>query len=481
MNKKFLLLATFIFCCLSVFAQTKNEARKLFLEGDYEKAKPIFLKYLRRTPKDANLNYWYGACCYHTQDTIDAEPYLLFAAEKKIQGAYACLGNYYYDKERFNDAAVNYEKYISLLTDDSLKTVYRLRLNTTKKLSRMIKTTEKVCFVDSFVVDKDVFLNAYKLSSETGTLTPYNSFFQKKDIETEASILFEGELGDRIFYSLPTESAEGEQLKLYSAQKDGEKWSKPVLVKGLESKGNQNYPFMLSDGVTFYFANDGEESLGGYDIFITRYNSEADRFLLPENIGMPFNSLDNDYMYVVDEVNNLGWFATDRRQPEDKVCIYVFIPQPLKATYDYEKDEVAKIHRAAKIQSIAESQQDVDAVRTAKQRLMMAMYSQNMNNTLRYDFVFVIDDLTEYHFLKDFKSIQAKEKFQKWQKTMKSYKTDSLSLEEKRMQYYNGDKSEKTKLMSQILALEKNVERTEQWLKQEEVAIRNEEKKYLIR
>ncbi|MFR3186749.1 MAG: hypothetical protein ACLTOV_01045 [Phocaeicola sp.] len=44
-------------------------------------------------------------------------------------------------------------------------------------------------------------------------------------------------------------------------------------------------------------------------------------------MGMPFNSPYNDYMYALDDFNNLGWFATDRFQPEGKVCIYVFAPE----------------------------------------------------------------------------------------------------------------------------------------------------------
>ena len=78
------------------------------------------------------------------------------------------------------------------------------------------------------------------------------------------------------------------------------------------------------------------KDLGGYDIFVTRYNTNTDTYLVPENVGMPFNSPYNDYMYVIDEYNNLGWFASDRFQPEGKVCIYVFIPNNSKQTYNYE-------------------------------------------------------------------------------------------------------------------------------------------------
>lgn len=76
--------------------------------------------------------------------------------------------------------------------------------------------------------------------------------------------------------------------------------------------------------------------------FVTRYNTNTDTYLVPENVGMPFNSPYNDYMYVIDEYNNLGWFASDRYQPEDKVCIYVFVPNDSKRTYNYEAMEPEK-------------------------------------------------------------------------------------------------------------------------------------------
>ena len=36
----------------------------------------------------------------------------------------------------------------------------------------------------------------------------------------------------------------------------------------------------------------------GYDIFVTRYNTNTYSYLMPENVGMPFNSPYNDYMSV---------------------------------------------------------------------------------------------------------------------------------------------------------------------------------------
>ena len=82
----------------------------------------------------------------------------------------------------------------------------------------------------------------------------------------------------------------------------------------------------MADGVTLYFAAQGVNSMGGYDIFMSTFDLDKGVFYSPENIGLPFNSTANDYLLAIDDINHLGWLVTDRRQPEDKVCIYTFVP-----------------------------------------------------------------------------------------------------------------------------------------------------------
>ena len=114
-------------------------------------------------------------------------------------------------------------------------------------------------------------------------------------------------------------------------------------VAGFDTGGNDDFPFLLSDGTTLYFASDGEGSIGGYDIFVSRMNTEDGCFLRPDNLGMPFNSPANDYMMAINEVANLGWFASDRNQPQGKVCVYVFVPNDKRVKVD----GICKIRRVS--------------------------------------------------------------------------------------------------------------------------------------
>ena len=56
-------------------------------------------------------------------------------------------------------------------------------------------------------------------------------------------------------------------MQLYSRIRLLDGWSEPESLTSLNEQGNVNYPFLMSDGITLYYASDGEGSLGGYDIF----------------------------------------------------------------------------------------------------------------------------------------------------------------------------------------------------------------------
>jgi hypothetical protein len=216
---------------------------------------------------------------------------------------------------------------------------------------RMRKGTEEVCIVDSIVVDKESFLSAYRLSAETGTLYTYDNFFHQDT--NEAGTVYKTELADRIYYA---RKGDGGHYNIYKAWELKGGWDEPELIAALAGDStNANYPFVMNDGVTIYYAADGANSMGGYDIFVTRYDPDSESYLTPDNVGMPFNSPYNDYMYVVDEWNNLGWFASDRYQPAGKVCLYIFIPNATKRVYNYETTDKARLARLARLASLKET------------------------------------------------------------------------------------------------------------------------------
>ncbi|KAA6310439.1 hypothetical protein EZS27_038258, partial [termite gut metagenome] len=60
------------FSILSVSAQTLEQAKTMFINKQYDKAKAVFQKYLKGAPTNANYNYWYGVCCLKTGETVES-------------------------------------------------------------------------------------------------------------------------------------------------------------------------------------------------------------------------------------------------------------------------------------------------------------------------------------------------------------------------------------------------------------------------
>ena len=270
------------------------------------------------------------------------------------------------------------------------------------------------------------------------------------------------------------------RFRLFTKFKSFDHWADETPINGLDTDGDLRYPFQMNDGVTIYYAATGSESLGGLDIFVSRYNSATGRYLKPENIGMPFNSEANDYLYVVDEANNLGWFATDRRQPQDTVCIYVFIPNDGRPKYNYEGGDTMAIHRAARLESISETQTDLREVRNARQRLTLLRY-ELADKAEQGSFSFMIDDVTTYNELSDFQNKDAAQLYERWTELKKQYETDAAKLEKQRNDYANASRQEKERMSTQLLEFEDKVLKTEKQVIKMENDVRTAEINYLNR
>ena len=473
-NARRYLLTALISCIgCTIFAQSQTQAKKWFVEGEYAKAKPVFAKLVKSNPKSGSLNYWYGVCLNETGEHDKALPYLQKAVDSDVENAYRYIGDYYLADGKYEEAIAHYDDYLEKVDPtDTMFVVYTRKVEKAKHEFKFYKRVEKVVYVDSIVVAKDKFLATYMLGTECGDIDATQNMLGG-NISGE-STAYRTEMRDKIYYS--DVDATG-CMRLFMCYKMLDSWSNPIALNGLP-EGDSNYPFLLSDGVTIYFANNNSNGLGGYDLYVTRYNSETDRYLMAENLGMPFNSPANDYMMVIDEVNNLGWFATDRNQPEGMVCVYTFIPSETKEYYNYQEDCFETIRRAAQIHSIAATQTDTKAIQKAQQTLFkLGLEAQTEEK--KNDFTFVIDDFTDYHSLDNFKSAEARQLYIDWTAKRESLNKLAQELEEKRERYLHSSSNDRRKMADELLQMEKQFEQLEVEVKNMPKEIRNLEISYV--
>lgn len=336
-----------------------------------------------------------------------------------------------------------------------------------------LHATERVAVIDSIVCDTEDVMQLIRLSRDNGRIDTYASTYHTTD--TLGATIYENEFANKRYLAVPG-ADNGGQLRLAVTDKIGDQWTQPVMLKGLNDDIRQNFPFLLSDGLTLYYAAEGPESLGGLDIFVSRADGEDGSFLAPENVGFPFNSPANDYLMAIDEFNQLGWFVSDRGQAPGKACVYTFIPNQTREVYgdDISENQLRHIARLNRIEDTWKAA-DATPINAARQRLAELRGNNSVNRTTQDDFNFVIDNKRCYNTLDSFRSTTARAKMQQWLTLNKGYQTDHIMLERLRDNYAQASPQQRQQLRPAILKLEETLETGAAKLKQLAKEIRNEE------
>lgn len=315
-------------------AQTLDDATRAFADGDYAEALPTLRAAADKEPRNANLHHMAGVALMRTGQYEAARRYLAKGnADSKLALAELEFLEYNFDEadeilDKYETAQKKARKPVSPQAE-----AIRHRVESGRS---MLDRVEQIVIVDSIIVDREDFFRAYRLSPPSGSIRSSEVLPAGMEAATPTSV-YVTESGDRMIWAAP-DANENFTLMQTTQLADGS-WEAPAsLGSVLNEGGDANFPFLMPDGVTLYFANDGENSLGGYDIFISRFNGQ--NFLQPQNIGMPYNSPFDDYMLAIDEVTGAGWWATDRNQLGDKITIYRFIPRDLRINYPVDTPEL---------------------------------------------------------------------------------------------------------------------------------------------
>ena len=108
----------------------------------------------------------------------------------------------------------------------------------------------------------------------------------------------------------------------YSRYFHGE-WTSPQAVATVNTRFGEMAPFLHPDCRTLFFASEGHNGMGGYDIFMCRklLNGTWSR---PVNLGAPVNSEKNEISFVVSSDGKKCYVSSDRDGGFGGYDIYVF-------------------------------------------------------------------------------------------------------------------------------------------------------------
>jgi hypothetical protein len=126
----------------------------------------------------------------------------------------------------------------------------------------------------------------------------------------EASACYAGQAENILYFSSDREGGfGGKDLYIVKMLPNG-KWGEPInLGEKINTPFNEDAPFMDANG-NLYFASQGHETMGGYDIFVSPKTSAG--LGKPENIGYPINTPGDDIFFTINKEGTKAYFSSER-------------------------------------------------------------------------------------------------------------------------------------------------------------------------
>lgn len=139
---------------------------------------------------------------------------------------------------------------------------------------------------------------------------------------------------------------------LYYALFQQGKWQKPVnLGNEINSPYDEICPFLANDGRTLFFSSNNLKSIGGFDIFTSKYIDDSLKWQKPRNLEIPINSARDDAFFRLNFDGSKAFFSSDRKDGFGQRDLYaVFFKTGIEA-----QNEVSKPDLFFKVKEIQDS------------------------------------------------------------------------------------------------------------------------------
>jgi len=143
-----------------------------------------------------------------------------------------------------------------------------------------------------------------------------------------------------IFSSERSDGYGGTDLYVSRKLRSGE-WSPPQnLGNTLNTEYNEDFPNFSPDGKTLYFASQGHNSMGGYDLFKSEWDNTTNSWTKPVNLGYPVNTPEDNMTISFSANGRYAYVAAFRPEGFGDLDIYKIIFHDVEPPYTIIKGNI---------------------------------------------------------------------------------------------------------------------------------------------
>ena len=240
---------------------------------------------------------------------------LSFAAGAQVLSDEATRAGKLYRGYDFEGALEIYNKLLETETDSTMLALLQEKALLCENGLNLIRYANEPEVVTRRTFAAKEFFLWYSHLAEGGWIASPNAFSSGKD-----PIYFEPGCRSLVF-SAP--DGEGHKRLFSTTLNEEGLWSVPEPVERCASQGNEVFPLVSTSEKELYFSSDALAGMGGYDLFVSRWNERRKRWEAPENLGFPYSSVGDDFLFSNTPDGEFTLLASNRDCGDDSVTVYV--------------------------------------------------------------------------------------------------------------------------------------------------------------
>lgn len=313
-----------------------DSALVCYQQKDYNQASLLYAQLLILHPKDFNYSYYRGMCLYQLNSGApEAYQLLKFASTRNVPSdVYYSLGQTCMRLCRFDEALAAFDKAFlfgkkagsGTLSAQRWKEMAMNAKRRTTRWQEMLVYSADTVVADSVpaMLAKHWGIRYFERGDELLT------DFEQENSDGQRIAYCTNQDCSTTYFSGVGERTQGEEI-WYAQKLANGNWGSPKhagnIINTLYNEGFAWYNFSRSQ---LYFTSQGHSSIGGLDVFVSRYDAARDSWSLPVALEFPVNSPDDELAFFGLN-DSLSVVVTNRGCQLGKVLVVAFANKGLPA------------------------------------------------------------------------------------------------------------------------------------------------------